>query len=485
MLSGSPSDIVDKESPPCHPNTRLYIIEIAQKFHNISQLKKILWISGPAGVGKTAIMRSIVQSGKSRIGAALFFSRSNKRTDPRRFVQTIAYQLAKCVPGYQQYVMDQLCVDPMLLQSGTRHLFERLVEVPFCNGLYHTEDEPWLILIDGLDECEGEEAQCEIVEIIGAFACRCPTSPLVWIVASRAEYWLREAFTQKEIQHSFCQEHIEIDSPDARRDVGTYLNSEFEKIRRVFAHHFPGDNWPLEREFSELSRAASGMFLFASTASRFIADPIACNPVNQLSTLLSIIDNGGGSSPEEGNPLSPLHNIYAQILSSISLKTYVNVTRRILGCCRLLPRNTMQSTSFALSCNFLGITQHDAYGSLERLHSVLDVPLREGAATKEMKILHSSFYEYLENRSVSKCYHVGRQEVGVDIVRCSFRILQEANKHSKPAYYTDMKCADLVVSWAIPSGIRNNTHVAPPSAKQCTRDAIKNSIRWFPALFHS
>lgn len=227
------------------------------------------------------------------------------------------------------------------------------------------------------------------------------------------------------------------------------------------------------------------MFLFASTASRFIADPIACNPVNQLSTLLSIIDNGGGSSPEEGNPLSPLHNIYAQILSSISLKTYVNVTRRILGCCRLLPRNTMQSTSFALSCNFLGITQHDAYGSLERLHSVLDVPLREGAATKEMKILHSSFYEYLENRSVSKCYHVGRQEVGVDIVRCSFRILQEANKHSKPAYYTDMKCADLVVSWAIPSGIRNNTHVAPPSAKQCTRDAIKNSIRWFPALFHS
>ncbi|KAL9710362.1 hypothetical protein Ac2012v2_006663 [Leucoagaricus gongylophorus] len=223
MLSGSPSDIVDKESPPCHPNTRLYIIEIAQKFHNISQLKKILWISGPAGVRKTAISAGQMRS-----------------------------------------------------WSGTRHLFERLVEVPFCNGLYHAEDKPWLILIDGLDECEGEEAQCEIVEIIGAFACRCPTSPLVWIVASRAEYWLREAFTQKEIQHSFCQEHIEIDSPDARRDVGTYLNSEFEKIRRVFAHHFPGDNWPLEREFSELSRAASGMFLFASTASWFIADPIAC-----------------------------------------------------------------------------------------------------------------------------------------------------------------------------------------------------------------
>ena len=91
----------------------------------------------------------------------------------------------------------------------------------------------------------------------------------------------------------------------------------------------------------------------------------------------------------------------------------------------------MQSTPFALSCNFLGITQHDAYGSLERLHSVLDVPLPEGAATKEMKILHYSFSEYLENRPVSKCYNVDRHEAGVDIVHCSFRILQEANKHSK------------------------------------------------------
>jgi len=430
-LSGSPFDIIDEGSPPCHPDTRHYIIEVAQKFYNISQSKKILWLSGPAGVGKTAIMRSIIQSGKSRIGAALFFSRPNKRTDPRRLVQTIAYQLAKNVPGYQQCVRDQLCADPMLLQSGTKHLFERLVEVPFCNLPYHKKDEPWLILIDGLDECEGEEAQCEIVEIIGAFACRCPTSPLVWIVASRAEYWLRAAFNQKNFQHCFRQEHVEINSQDARRDVETYLSAEFEKTRRVFAHHLSGNDWPLEREFSELSQAASGMFLFASTASRFIADPTACNPVNQLSTLLSIIDKGSDPSPEQGNPLLPLHNLYTQILGSIPLKTYVHVTRRILGCCRLLPRNTMQSTPFALSCNFLGITQHDAYGSLERLHSVLDVPLPEGAATKEMKILHYSFSEYLENRPVSKCYNVDRHEAGVDLVHCSFRILQEANKHSK------------------------------------------------------
>ena len=259
-LFGSPFDIIDEGSPPCHPDTRHYIIEVAQKFYNISQSKKILWLSGPAGVGKTAIMRSIIQSGRSRIGAALFFSRPNKRTDPRRLVQTIAYQLAKNVPGYQQCVRDQLCADPMLLQSGTKHLFERLVEVPFCNLPYHKKDEPWLILIDGLDECEGEEAQCEIVEIIGAFACRCPTSPLVWIVASRAEYWLRAAFNQKNFQHCFRQEHVEINSQDARRDVETYLSAEFEKTRRVFAHHLSGNDWPLEREFSELSRAASLCF---------------------------------------------------------------------------------------------------------------------------------------------------------------------------------------------------------------------------------
>lgn len=451
ILVGSRFEIVGEDAPLCHHQTRLHIIKTAGEFYLPPRSKKIFWLSGPAGVGKTAIMRSIARSEGQRIGATIFFSKANERTDSHRFVQTIAYQLAVQIPAYQQIVADKLAADPMLLGGGTKELFKKLIEMPFRNLNDLGNDGPWMILIDGLDECDGEGAQREIVEMIGAFVHQYPASSLVWIIASRAENSLRVAFSQQVVNSNCHRERIEIDTPEARREVEIYLESEFNRIRSAFADQFSSpQSWPTRRQFNDLAKSASGLFLLASTASRFIGDSSVGNPTNQLTILLSAIKNGGVTSGKE-SPLSPLHNVYSQILSSTSRETFISVTRRILGCCRLLPRNTIHTTSFALSCNFLGIAQHDAYSSLQRLHSVLDVPSPTDAAVKEMKILHSSFYEFLENQSVAQDYYVGRQDAGVDIVRCSFRILQEANRGAGPL----PQSSKITLTWQHPDRLEN------------------------------
>ncbi|KXN86519.1 hypothetical protein AN958_09991 [Leucoagaricus sp. SymC.cos] len=438
ILADNSLDIT--ESPPqCHPETRCHLITKARKFHLRDRSRRILWLSGPAGVGKTAIMRSISEYEAQRLGAKIFFSRPNKRNDLRCFVPTIAYQLAVRFPLYQEYLRNQLKSDPLLLEKGTKELFQRLIAEPF--GSFPADSPPWLILIDGLDECESvdkektqrEDPQREIIETIGAFVQQFPSSSLVWIIASRPEAWLKAAFSQPMFELTCCKEFIEIDTAEARRDVKVFLRSEFSRIRALYSDHFsPNQEWPTERQFNDLAKPASGLFLFASTASRFVEDQSVGNPVSQLSTLLAGIGKAGGPRTGENNPLLPIHNLYGQILESISLHTYTTVTRRILGCCKLLTRNTIHATSFLLSCNFLGIEQSDAYASVRRLHSVLDVPEPVIASSKELRILHCSFSEYLENQSLSRDYHVSRQDAGADIVRCSFRILQEANRGAGP-----------------------------------------------------
>lgn len=434
-ISGASFDSSAKDPPPrCHPETRHYIIDKALHwFHRLKRDQSILWLSGPAGVGKTAIIRSMAytESESGRLGATIFFSRSNKRDDSARFVPTLSYQLAVGIPPYQDYVKDQIIADPELPRKGSKELFRKLIVEPFGHQRLCENTGPWLILVDGLDECDGgERAQREIVEMISDFVRQFPESPLVWIIASRSEPCLKTAFSRLCAEHKCWMEYIGIDTQEARKDVELYLRSELAAIREDSRDLIPSGQtreWPGESKIVGISRAASGYFAFAFAAIQFIRDPVVGNPNSQLTFVLSTIDKLGFASHGR-SPWSGLYDLYLQVLRAVPPPTYTQVTKRILGCADLLPRNTFQPTSFMLSCNFLGVKQGDAYASLQRLHSVLEVPSHAEAATQEIKFLHSSFTDFLRNRSASNEFYVGRLDTGADIVRSSFRILQEANK---------------------------------------------------------
>jgi predicted NACHT family NTPase len=53
----------------------------------------------------------------------------------------------------------------------------------------------WGILLDGLDELEREDAQCQIIKLITAFVHEHRDTPLVWVIASRPEPHISNTFT--------------------------------------------------------------------------------------------------------------------------------------------------------------------------------------------------------------------------------------------------------------------------------------------------
>jgi hypothetical protein len=89
------------------------------------------------------------------------------------------------------FIAQRLECNPLILEMDrSTQLTELLVE-PFksvaADGKY-AHQSPMLIVLDGLDECRGEEAQCELARLIGK--PETAELPLLWMICSRPEWHL-------------------------------------------------------------------------------------------------------------------------------------------------------------------------------------------------------------------------------------------------------------------------------------------------------
>ena len=113
------------DAPKCHPETRRAVqeeiigwIEDDDRDDGTSP-KRIMWLSGPAGSGKTAVAGSIAECCEERdlLAATLFFSSfSSSETvrTKRYFVSTLVYQLTQ-LDGFEDFgahVMGAIQRDP-------------------------------------------------------------------------------------------------------------------------------------------------------------------------------------------------------------------------------------------------------------------------------------------------------------------------------------------------------------------------------------
>jgi hypothetical protein len=150
-------------SPPeCREGTRVDLLaEICNWLDDDSTAcRRVLWLNGLAGTGKTTIARSVATAAEKRkmLAASFFFSRDHQ--ERRRLVSivpTIAYQLAfwrdelrypiseavsKNVNVADQLMTEQ--VDTLLIRSFEKNPLE---SKPSCA----------LLILDALDECDKEK----------------------------------------------------------------------------------------------------------------------------------------------------------------------------------------------------------------------------------------------------------------------------------------------------------------------------------------
>ncbi|EKM74624.1 hypothetical protein AGABI1DRAFT_47667, partial [Agaricus bisporus var. burnettii JB137-S8] len=271
-ILGAEFDSSARDPPPrCHPGTRLDILERCRHFVRTSNGKrKTRWVVGAAGVGKSAIMQSVVESPELAVNyrASVFFS-INGRDDGTKAIATISYQLAAKSELYRQLIEREITRDPALLRSSIAKQFFKLIVEPFIHNPQLASAGHALIVIDGLDECKGTRTQLELLRLISDFCITNPSSPLVWLIASRPEQHITSFFSRSDVAPAYEKEKIVANSDEARADVERFLRDELTDIRKK-ASDSVDPRWPEEQDLWKLANAAGGLFAYADTAVRYI-----------------------------------------------------------------------------------------------------------------------------------------------------------------------------------------------------------------------
>ena len=94
---GAMRDAADRDPPPrCHPGTREKATEdIIRWIEEPKTPSTVLWVSGRAGVGKSALMQKIAELGHVYFGGCFFFRRGTPGCNMKdHLFSTLAYQLA-------------------------------------------------------------------------------------------------------------------------------------------------------------------------------------------------------------------------------------------------------------------------------------------------------------------------------------------------------------------------------------------------------
>ncbi|KXN83307.1 Vegetative incompatibility protein HET-E-1 [Leucoagaricus sp. SymC.cos] len=444
-IPGVEHDSSERDPPPqCHPGTRLDICGQAQSwFNNPDRNEKILWIHGPAGIGKSAIMQTLAQeehkSSPSILGATIFFSKLRQRNNAKQLFNTIAYQLATRYERYQQYVADILTNNPKIVEKSMKEQFNWFIVRPFAQqNVLRGYRETVLVILDGLDEVEGIEAQGQLVSLIGHFTLDHPTSPLIWAITSRPEPDIVNAFESlSQTQTLFNKIEVQIDSDQGRADMELFLRKRFDEIR---VRYRAPSGWPSEVDFLKVAKAASGHFIFGEAATRFIDDEDYANPVSQLEVVISTIESTT-SITLESNPLATLDNLYSKILLAVHPKTR-HITTHLLAMSFTVFHRPLYKC-FWVQSNWLNLSQADTFSALRKLHSVLRIPSPDEVKPHtQLEPFHKSFSDYILSSTRSGQFHVTHPE------KIAFAGAVRVLCESRDPTDSTIKASRIKLSWA-------------------------------------
>ena len=205
------------DAPKCQEDTREAVIkDITSWVSDDYKDSLILWISAPAGSGKSAILQTIAELFHASRGliASFFFSRTApQRQTETHLVATIAMQLANSIPSTKPFI-EQVLLDNLSIFDKTLTVqMELLIVQPLiraslqegCNSLW-----PSLLIIDGLDECTDGKVQACILYTLSQALLQIKSSlpRLYLLVASRPEPAICEAF---EVKLSTITHHLILD----------------------------------------------------------------------------------------------------------------------------------------------------------------------------------------------------------------------------------------------------------------------------------
>jgi archaellum biogenesis ATPase FlaH len=393
----------------CHPDTRIRIMSQIEKWTSDTQ-RSVCWLHGPAGAGKSIIASTIAEHLQgNRLAATFFFSRSKgAREDITNLIPTLAYQISQNVPSTRPQMVEVLREDPTLLSRTMMHQFLKLIVEPFENI---DASEPFLIIIDGLDECPARDRVLELIRLLGE-TLAAGNHPLNFLLTSRPEVDIEAAFRIYITGGLSFWLSLE----DSKDDVRTYLRYSLTRLRQKHAQIMANEplEWPSAEDLEDLVRRSEGLFIFAATCVHYMEDERESLQV-KLRQILSL-----------HNGMDPLYN---QVMSEAQQCENFDLVMGTLMYLR-------QPLSIRGLAWLLRLDVSDIRKALDRCHSVLVIPDNEDDSVRPY---HASLRDFLTNKERSWQYFLAPAKFHALIaIECLRTITDSLTGEEAPPKYACM-----------------------------------------------
>ncbi|KAM0412751.1 hypothetical protein ACHAPD_007797 [Fusarium lateritium] len=171
-ISSAAFDAKSRQSTSsCLPNTRVKVLDEIRKWADSEDTRQLYWLKGIAGTGKSTIALTIAREyhQKGKLGASFFFSRGHSGLAiSDKFVATIASQLAQHSQELQTRIQEAVCANPDISSKSLSYQWERLVLQPLSLACPQGSLRSLLVVVDALDECEGDEDSCLLIRCLAS-----------------------------------------------------------------------------------------------------------------------------------------------------------------------------------------------------------------------------------------------------------------------------------------------------------------------------
>ena len=382
----------------CTPGTRVDILERIYKWaqDSSSNSPRIFWLTGAAGSGKSTIACTVAghfddekeseapKSEAQKILRANFFcSRQFEETRRQKYIiPTIVYQLARRSRSYARALLETDKFDSVDVLS--QQMTDLLIG-PWQRSANHRrakdgprELPPYLVVIDALDEIEGEGGP-EFLRTLLMTVGRGQLQGLKFLITSRPHPELASLCASFS-SDAVCRLH-EVPTDTVNADIVTYLQDKLPNLRD-------------EPRLTDLAQKADGLFIYAATVVRYITPRRTMTMREQLHLMGKLF---GSTWAMSSTIASLIDELYQQILR----EAFSNLENELFDV-RLSILHTFLCTDERVSPTIAAALIFDT--DMEEEASVVVRELHAVLYAKEGRVFwyHASFQDFIFNETRSK-----------------------------------------------------------------------------------
>lgn len=310
-------DAFDPKAPSapsiCHPGTRVKKLNTIKEWLLSSEGKKVLWLSGRAGTGKSTLARTVADWAAKEdlriLGATYFFSRQRDQGGASNVIPTLAYQMTRFHTEFRHSLGAALCDTESEAEDadikGINHEAETLLSKPL-KSLKIRHQKVILIVLDAIDECDNDSAD----PIIQQLVFLAEEFPFLRIfITGRPEAYLQETIETFPDNIRVLTLHDDFDDHETRNDIKGWLRAELEQLAKL-RHITPiTPDW-ITDAVNDLATRAENLFICADVVLQFIKSKDGVSPQSQLEIIR-------GTRKSNMGPYSQLDSLYRAILNRI------------------------------------------------------------------------------------------------------------------------------------------------------------------------